>query len=157
MERLGLKNWIIISLNGILSIVFGLIALFFPAITLLALTIYFAISIFIGGLALTIGSIRIRNENSARIFILLEGIIKMLLGIIILLRPEVSAAIFVTVIGLWAIFLGLIFLMARVRRKIPKSEKVFLLLPGILSLIFGILIALNPFEGLRLITVLIGT
>jgi uncharacterized membrane protein HdeD (DUF308 family) len=156
MKKLQLQNWLFTSLNGFLAIIFGLVALLFPTITLIALAIYFAFSILAGGLVLTIGSIRIRNENSGWSLILLEGILGMLLGFIILLRPEISAAVFVAIIGFWAILLGLIFLIAWFRRKILKSEKGFLLITGILSLIFGILIALNPFEGSRVVTVLIG-
>lgn len=156
MEKLQLQNWLFTSLNGFLAIIFGLVALLFPTITLIALAIYFAFSILTGGLVLTIGSIRIRNENSGWHLVLLEGIIGLLLGIVILLRPEVSAAVFVTIIGMWAMLLGLIFLIAWFRKKTPKSEKGFLLITGILSLVFGILIALNPFEGSRVITVLIG-
>jgi len=144
------------GLNGFLAIVFGLVALLFPTITLIALAIYFAISILIGGLVLTIGSFRIRDENSGWHLVLLEGIIGMLLGIVILLRPEVSAAVFVIIIGVWAMLLGLIFLIAWFRKKTAKSEKGFLLITGILSLVFGLLIALDPFEGSRVITVLIG-
>ncbi|MFO7658341.1 MAG: DUF308 domain-containing protein [Bacteroidales bacterium] len=156
MKKLHLKNWMFTGLNGFLAIVFGLVALLFPTITLIALAIYFAISILIGGLVLTVGSVRIRNENPGWHLILIEGIIGMLIGIIILLRPEVSAAVFVTIIGIWAILLGLIFVTAWYRREMPKSEKGFLLITGILSLIFGLLITINPFEGSRVITVLIG-
>jgi len=156
MESSRLKNWMFTGLNGVLAIVFGLVALLFPAITLIALAIYFAISMLIGGLVLTIGSVRVKNENPGWYLILLEGILGMLLGIIILLRPEISAAVFVTIIGFWAMLLGLILIIAWIRRKMPKSEKALLLITGTLSLIFGVLIALNPFEGSRVITVLIG-
>lgn len=156
MENLRLKSWIFTGLNGLLAIAFGLVAILYPAITLIALTIYFSVSILIGGLALTIGSLQIRNKNSSWYLILLEGIIGMLLGIFILMRPEVSATIFVGIIGIWAILMGFIFLVTWYRRNMLTSGKGFLLITGILSLVFGILITLNPFEGSRIITVLIG-
>jgi uncharacterized membrane protein HdeD (DUF308 family) len=156
MEKLQLKNWIFMGLNGFLAIIFGLVSLLFPTITLIALAIYFAISILIGGIVLTIGSLIIRNDNSHWHLVLIEGVIGILLGIIILLRPELSAAVFVTIIGIWAIIIGLIFWLTWYTIKLPNSGKSFLLITGIISFAFGILIVINPFEGSRFITILIG-
>jgi uncharacterized membrane protein HdeD (DUF308 family) len=62
----------------------------------------------------------------------------------------------VAIVGIWAILLGFFFLYMYVRRKLPHFEKNFMLVVGILSLVFGLLIALNPFESSRFIVVLIG-
>lgn len=156
MKNLSLKNWMLTSLNGFLAIIFGLVALLFPSITLAALAIFFAISILIGGLMLTIGSFRIKNSKTGWYFLLVEGIIGIILGLLILARPGLAAAVFVAIIGIWAIFLGLIFLIAYFRKHLPEFERGFLLLIGILSLLFGVLITVNPFESSRVIIVLIG-
>ncbi len=156
MDSLHLKKSIFSSLNGILAIIFGLVTILFPTITLVALAIYFAVSILVGGLVLTISSLQIKNQYPGWQFVLLEGILGILIGIIIVLKPEFSAAVLVTIIGLWAILLGCILLISWYRIIFPGSEKSVLLVSGIFSLIFGILITFNPFEGSRAITLLIG-
>lgn len=156
METSRFKNWLFPGMNGALAIVFGLIAIVFPSITLVVLAIYFAISIMIGGILLTIGSLRMRESASGWSAQLFEGIVGILLGIVILVNPEVSVAVFVAIVGIWAILLGFFFMYIYIRRKLPHFEKSFLLVVGIISIVFGLLIALNPFKSSRFIIVLIG-
>ena len=156
MKNLKLKNWMFTGTNGFLAIVFGLVAIVFPSITLIALAIYFAFTVLIGGFVLTVGAIKVKGRNTNWYLVFFEGLISILLGVIILLRPELSAAVFVTIIGIWAILLGAIFSVSYFRQQVPNSGKGFFLITGILSLLFGALIIVNPFEGSRVITVLIG-
>lgn len=148
------KNFL--SINGILAILFGLVAIFFPGITIAALGVYFAVFILLGGIILTVNSLRIRKSNSHWYLLLTEGIIGILIAILILLNPEMAATIFVTIIGLWAVILGLIYLATYFKSRIPSFSNSFLLSISILSLILGILILTNPFESTRVITVIIG-
>jgi uncharacterized membrane protein HdeD (DUF308 family) len=77
-----------------------LVALLFPGIMLVAPGIYFAISILIGCILLTIGALRVKKTNDHWYLLLLEGIIGILISIIILARPELVATVFVTITGL---------------------------------------------------------
>jgi len=156
MENSKLTNWLFPGMNGALAIVFGLIAIIFPSITLVVLAIYFAISILIGGLLLCIGALQMRNQVAGWPSQMFEGIVGILLGIVILSKPELSVTVFVAIVGIWAILMGFFFLYMYIRRKLPHFEKGFLLVVGVLSLVFGLLIALNPFQSSRFIVVLIG-
>lgn len=144
------------SLNGVLSILFGLVALIFPGITLAALGIYFAISILVGGTMQIISSFNARGRNSNWYLLLAEGLIGLLIGGVILARPQLVATVFVTIIGLWALFLGLVFLYTYFKKMLPAFSNSFLLIISILSLIMGLIIIVNPFESTRFITVVIG-
>jgi len=149
------KNYFV-SINGILAIIFGLVALFYPGITLAALGIYFAITLIIGGSSLIFGAIKNRNMSRHWKMYLLEGIIGILIGLIILIRPEVVATVFVTVMGIWALIIGFIFLFTFFRSQLPAYSNTFVLIVSIISLLTGFIIILNPFESTRIITVLIG-
>jgi len=150
-----MKNYYV-SINGILAIIFGLIALFFPGLTLAALGIYFAISIIVGGIMLIIGAFKNQIKKKRRNLFFLEGAIGILLGIIILLRPEVVATVFITIMGIWALVIGIIFLVTFLRSNLPAYSNIFVLIVSIVSLITGLIIILNPFESTRIVTVLIG-
>jgi len=154
MNNILKKNFV--SINGILAIVFGLVALFFPGLTLATLGILFSIAILIGGIMLITGSLRIRKINHRWYILLLEGIIGILVGIIILARPELVATVFVTIIGLWALIIGLVFLFTYIKSRLPSFSNTFMLIISILSLITGIFIIIDPFESTRIITILIG-
>ncbi len=145
-----------INLNGFLAIIFGLVAILFPGITLSALGIYFAFTILLGGISLIAGAIRLKNHSPAWYLLLPEGIIGLLLGILILSRPEVVATVFVVIIGIWALIIGAILIFSFFRTKNHGLTNIIVLLVGILSVITGGIIIFDPFESTRTITILIG-
>lgn len=144
------------NLNGVLAIIFGLVALFLPEITLAALGVYFAITILAGGVIQIISSFKVKGKNPNWYLPLIEGLIGIIIAAIILSRPELLATVFVTIIGLWALFLGFIFLFTYFKRQLPAFYNSFLLIISILSLIMGLTIIINPFESTRIIIVMIG-
>ena len=156
MRTEKLKNWLLTSTTGLLLIAFGLISILVPEITILVLTIYFAISILLGGIVLFFIAYRIRNSSDRWKYVMIEGAIGILLGAIIVLRPEVAAAIFVTLIGVWALLIGILFIIYYFNRILPAADKIMLLMLGIISTIVGILLMINPFEGSRALAVIIG-
>jgi uncharacterized membrane protein HdeD (DUF308 family) len=142
--------------NGILAIIFGSLALILPEITIVVLSIYFAISLIAGGIALIIFDRKHKQtDNNWRVF-QIEGIIGILIGVLILIRPVQAATFFTVIIGLWAIFMGIILLFTHMKLRIEKIPRLTYLIGGVLSLVFGALILLNPFESLRVLIVLIG-
>ena len=150
------RNWRLSYGNGILAILFGSIAILFPGITLIGLAVYFAITLLIGGILLTISSIRSRRVLANWTLMLLEGAIGILIGIIILARPESAAAFFIIIMGIWAMVIGLIFIISYFKLSLPAIIKPFHMIIGILSVLIGLIIMLNPFESTRVIVVLIG-
>lgn len=154
LNRFG--KWGISSLNGIIMIGFGAIAILFPSLTIAALAIYFAIAIFIGGLILGISSIRFRKNIPNWKSKLFEGIISLALGLIIIIYPNSAAAFLVIVIGLWATFIGIVFIISYFTNRTPSIVSSLNLISGIISLALGVAIMLNPFGSTRVIVILIG-
>ncbi len=146
----------ITKLNGILLLIFGFVALFFPDITLKALGIYFAITVLIGGTGMIIGALRVKKYNPNWYMMLTEGIIGIIISFIIFAAPALLATIFVVIMGIWAIVLGLIFLFMYLKHSLPVFSNVFLLIISILSLLLGAFIILDPFESTRIVIILIG-
>lgn len=150
------RNWRFSYGNGILAILFGCIAIIFPGITIIGLAFYFAVTILLGGVLLTISSIRSSKIIANWQLMLTEGIIGILIGIVILARPQTAAAFFIVVMGVWAMIIGLIFIISYFKLILPAILKPFHMITGILSVIIGVIIILNPFESTRVIVVLIG-
>ncbi len=150
------RNWRLSYGNGILAIIFGSVALVFPGITLIGLAYYFAVTILLGGILLIISFLRSRRILLNWQLMLTEGAIGILIGIIILARPQTAAAFFVVIMGIWAMIIGLIFITSYFRLTLPAILKPFHIFTGILSVIIGIVIILNPFESTRVVVILIG-
>ncbi len=156
MLKGGLRDWRLSYGNGILAILFGSIAIIFPGITIIGLAIYFAVTITLGGVLLIISSIRSRKTILNWQLMLTEGIIGILIGFIILASPRTAAAFFIVVMGIWAMVIGLIFIISYFKLTLPAILKPFHMLTGLLSIIIGVIIILNPFESTRIVVILIG-
>jgi uncharacterized membrane protein HdeD (DUF308 family) len=156
MLKGGSRDWRLSYGNGILAILFGSIAIIFPGITIIGLAFYFAVTIILGGVLLTVSSIRSRKTIPNWQLMLTEGIIGILIGLVILARPGTAAAFFIVVMGIWAMVIGLIFIISYFRLTLPAILKPFHILTGLLSVIIGIIIILNPFESTRIVVILIG-
>lgn len=156
MNKETTKNWLFASSTSILLIVFGLVSIFIPTITIVVLSLYFAITVLVGGIALGYLANRVRIANGRWGYLLLESVIGIVLGLIILIKPQKAAAAFVVIIGLWAILIGALFLLNYFKSVIPRNDKIVTLVFGILSSITGLLLIVKPFESSRTLAVIIG-
>jgi len=79
-----------------------------------------------------------------------------IVGIIALVRPGIAAVTLVYLVAVWAILSGLVELgAAYLLRRIVRNE-FLLVLGGIVSIVFGILLAINPSAGVVTIVWLFG-
>lgn len=156
MESLSYKHWWLMALKGILAIIFGLIALYMPQEVIMSLVIFFGIMALASGLFLTIGAMMVRNANRHWGWWLLEGLVDILFGLVIIAHPLATAWVFVLLIGLYALVTGFMQL-ARAFLKRPYFRYWWLLLlNGLLSVLIGLLLLFNPFEGTILVGYFIG-
>lgn len=156
MKKSHLQSWFFSHLYALLAILFGAVALLFPTITLKTLAIYFALSIILGGLALSWASVILQRRPGGWGLFLVEGIFAVFLGILILVNPGIAATLFVTLLGIWSIFIGLVFLVVFLRSESISVRRELLIAVSILFMLTGLVIIINPFESSRAIVVMIG-
>jgi uncharacterized membrane protein HdeD (DUF308 family) len=153
---LAKKIWIFAIIRGVLAIIFGLIALFSPIATALALAIVIGVYAIVIGIFDIIEAIRHRGSSSMVLRIVL-GVVSILFGILVLVWPGISLAILVIMVGIWAIIIGILQIVSSVRhRAIPNSGWVWGIIGGALSILFGILVLIWPGTGLVTIIWIIG-
>ena len=153
---LAKKIWIFAIIRGVLAIIFGLIALFSPIATALALAIVIGVYAIVNGVFDIIEAIRHRGSSSM-VFRIVLGAVSILFGILVLVWPGISLAILVIMVGIWAIIIGIIQIVASVRhRAVPNSGWVWGIIGGALSILFGILVLIWPGTGLVSIIWIIG-
>jgi uncharacterized membrane protein HdeD (DUF308 family) len=147
-------NWWALLLRGIAAVLFGLAALFWPGLTLFVLIVFFgAYTVVDGVFAIVAG---IRAEGGRRWLLLAEGALGVLAGLIAFFYPGITALILLYVIAAWAIFTGIlrVVLAISLRREI-ENEWLFVL-SGVLSVLFGVILAVLPGAGLLSLVWLIG-
>jgi uncharacterized membrane protein HdeD (DUF308 family) len=150
------RHWWVPVLRGIAAIVFGVMAFVYPGLTLAVLVIFFGAWVLVDGIFRAIGAIAGRASDPDWGFHLIIGIIGVVIGVITFRAPEIAALALVIYIAAWALMIGAseIVLAIKLRREI-KGEW-FLILMGLASIIFAVLLMWNPGRGALALIWLIG-
>jgi uncharacterized membrane protein HdeD (DUF308 family) len=156
MHRILEDNWWVIALRGILGILFGLIALFFPGVTILSLVLLFSAYMLVDGAFSIAGVIRYGQRNERWGWMLLNGILSILTAVVAFLWPGLTAVVFVLILAAWSIVSGVLMLTAAYRMKSGARARGWLIFSGIVSLLFGALLVLSPLMGAVVLTWWLG-
>lgn len=145
-----------LAIRGIFAVIFGLVALVWPGITLLALVLLFGAYAFVGGILAVVGAAVWQEDRGVRWLMVLEGVLGIVLGVLTFLWPGTAALILLYLIAVWAIFAGILQIAAAVGlRRVIVGEWAFMV-GGIASVIFGVLLAVWPREGLLALVWIFG-
>jgi uncharacterized membrane protein HdeD (DUF308 family) len=147
MNPAVLNSWWIFVVRGVIALVFGLAAFFWPGFTLLSLVGLFAAFAILGGASWIIGAIRQRRTDYYWWLVLLTGIVSVAAGIMTLVHPELTAVVLVLIIGANAIVTGVLELALAVRLRREISSEWLLGLSGFLAIAFGSMVFLYPTAG----------
>jgi uncharacterized membrane protein HdeD (DUF308 family) len=151
-----LQNWWMMALRGVLAIIFGLVALFFPGIALLAFITVFAVYAIIDGIIAVVEAIRERATANRWWWVLIEGILSILAGIFAIVYPGVTALVLLYIVAAWAILTGIMEIVTAVTLREYLSREWALIIAGALSIVFGIILFVRPGLGLLSILWLVG-
>jgi uncharacterized membrane protein HdeD (DUF308 family) len=157
MDELLGRAWWMLALRGAAGILFGLLALFWPGITLLLLVAMFAAYALIGGIAAVSAAIRHRSIRTDWWIPLLLGLCTIAAGLIAVAAPGVTAFVLIAVMGANAIVTGVLDIIAWVRLKRRGRRQWLLLFIGILSALFGVFVLVVPGAGALALVWMIGT
>jgi uncharacterized membrane protein HdeD (DUF308 family) len=148
------RSWWPLLVRGIAAVLFGVLALIWPKITLLVLVIFFgAYAIVSGVFELFAG---FRHGARSRAWLIFSGIIGILAGIVAFVWPGITSLALLYVIAFWAVFTGVTEIVAGIHlRKVIDNEWMFIV-SGILSVIFGVLLLVWPGAGMLSLVWLIG-
>lgn len=144
------------SASGLFMLIFGLIAILFPDITIKALAIYFALAALLGGLVLIYYGLKFRKTLFNWELKTLEGVLGLTLGIVILSNPTSATTFLMTIVGIWATIIGLVLIISYFFKKSSAIVDLLNFLTGLISVALGMIIIFRPFESMRFVIVLIG-
>jgi uncharacterized membrane protein HdeD (DUF308 family) len=150
------RNWWVLALRGVLGILFGIAAFVWPESTLTALVLVFGAYVFVDGIFALIAGISMRRQLSLWWLVLLEGVAGIILGLLTFRSPDITALILLSFIAAWSIITGVFEIVTAVRlRKLIPNEWL-LIVSGIVSIIFGVLLIAQPGAGAIAIVWLLG-
>jgi len=147
MDELLLRLWWMLALRGVLALLFGVLALVCPGLTLLWLVALFAAYALLGGAASVIGAVRHRHSDEKWWLILLLGLVSIGAGVSAILYPGLTALVLVLVMGANALVTGVLDIAVAIRLRKAMRGEWLLIVTGIISIVFGVLVFLFPGAG----------
>jgi uncharacterized membrane protein HdeD (DUF308 family) len=155
MNAVLARNWWIVLLRGIAAILFGLITLFAPGITMLSLVALFAAYMLVDGAFAIFSAIRAARRHERWIFLVFNGIVNIAAGVVALLWPGITVLAFVMIVAASSLLSGAFMFVSAFRLNLDHG-RIWLLLGGAASLAFGVLLVLAPLAGALVLTWWIG-
>lgn len=160
-RRLGAR-WKVLVAEGVCAIIFGILALVWPRLTLMVFLYIFGVYVIIEGLALTISALYQRKAPMAWLdettpappgswmVLLLEGLLSIVAGLLCLFLPHSSVQGLLYVIALWALFSGI----AALVHARAHGWRVALI--GVLAIAVSLFLFFRPISGTVAILWLVG-
>jgi uncharacterized membrane protein HdeD (DUF308 family) len=144
-----------LGLHGLASVVFGVMILAWPGISVYALTIVF------GAYALATGIVEFGTGFTAqgkeeRAWLILRGLLGIGVGVLVFAWPDISALALLYVIGAYAVALGILAVAASFRLPLDGRDAASMILTGLVSIVFGIVIFAKPGAGALAVLALIA-
>ena len=156
MLRLLRRHWWVIALRGLLAVIFGLLALIWPEITVQVMVIIFGAYAVVDGLFTAIAAVRGRKRYPGWGVMLLGGVLGIIVGVLTFIWPRITAVVLLTFIAIYAIVTGIIEIVNAIELRKQLKGEWMLGLSGLLSVLFGALLIVWPASGLVAVTWLIG-
>ncbi len=144
-----------LGINGVLSIAFGMVILVWPGVSLSALTILFgayALATGVVGLATIISG----TVKEGRGWLIVSSLLSVAVGVIVLVWPDISALALLYVIGAYAVAIGIITIGGAFLLPLNGGDSALLVLSGLVSILFGIVMFAKPGDGALVLLALIA-
>ncbi len=144
-----------VGLRGLASVIFGVLILAWPGISVYALTIVFGVYALATGITAFAAAFSSHTKDE-RASLIVSGLLGTVTGIVVLAWPSISALALLYVIGAYAVLLGMVAIIASVRLPLDGRDTALTILSGLVSIVFGIVIFAEPGAGALSVLALIA-
>jgi len=141
------KNWWLVLLRGIVSILFGIVAFAWPGLTLFTLVLFYGAFALVDGVIALASAFTGGAKPVPTWWLVLVGIAGIAAGIITFLWPGLTAIVLVIFIGAWALVHGIFEIIGAIKLRKEIDNEWMLILAGAISVLFGLLILFAPGAG----------
>jgi len=154
LRALG-RHWWLILLRGLCAILFGVLALVWPGLTLLTLILFYGIFMLADGV-LALAAAVMGGAPAPRWWLAIVGLLGIAAGLLTLLWPGLTALVLLLFIAGWAIASGVMQIIGAIRLRKEIDNEWYLVAAGVLLVLFGIALALQPGAGALASVLVIG-
>jgi len=150
------RNWWVVVLRGVFAVIFGVLAFAWPGITLQALVLLYGAYALVDGVFALASVLVGRTEGVPWWALLLEGIAGIAVAFMTVAWPGITALVLLYMIAAWALVTGGFEIAAAIRLRKQIRNEWLLAASGILSILFGVALVVNPVAGALAVVWLIG-
>jgi uncharacterized membrane protein HdeD (DUF308 family) len=151
------RHWWVPVLRGVVAIIFGMMAFVYPGLTVAVLVLLFGAWVLVDGIFRIVGAIGHRSSDPDWGWQLVIGILGIIIGFLTFHAPGVTALALVIYIAAWALMIGVSEIVVAIKLRQEIKGEWFLILMGILSILFAIMLLWNPLPGALALVWLIGS
>lgn len=148
-------NWWAVVLRGCAALIVGAVALLWPGVTLIALTILLSAYLLVDGALAIVASVRAARRSGRWWPFILEGGIGIVAGAMVILWPGLTILALMYLLAVWTIFSGVVMVAGSLRFE-DVLPRLLLALAGALSIVLGVLMIGQPAAGVLVVAWWLG-
>jgi uncharacterized membrane protein HdeD (DUF308 family) len=141
------RYWWTTLLRGLIWVMVGVFLFVKPAIGLMTLALTFGVLVLADGIATIVSAIGGRKEHENWGILLLAGLAGVGVGLLTLFNPGITALVLLFYMAIWAIATGVLELVAAIKLRKEIRGEGWLVLAGLLSIAFGVILMARPGVG----------
>ncbi len=138
------RNWWALLIRGIAAVIFGILAFAWPGATLVVIGILFGAYAFVDGVFAIVAAVRAAQAHERWWPFLLEGIVGLAIAAITVYDVGITLLALYLTIAAWAFITGILEIAAAIQLRKTIANEWLLILAGICSLVFGVLMIWHP-------------
>lgn len=155
LKVLARRRWLV-ALRGAGALVFGLLTLFNPAVTLAVLVLFFGVYALVNGAFTIAEAVASRRSEPSWTAHLVSGALSVIIGFLTFFMPGVTGLVLLYLIAAWAIVTGLTEIVVGIRLRKVITGEWLLVVAGVLSVVFGMMLIVFPGAGALAVALWIG-
>jgi len=156
MLRAISNRWWTFVARGVFAILFGLLTLMLPQLTLIVLVLMFGGFVLIDGLFTIVLALTRHKEFDRWWWALIEGLFGVVLGLLAFIWPGITGFVLLMLIVAWAIVTGILEIGAAIQLRRVIENEWLLAFSGLLSVGLGVAMLVWPGAGAVALAWLIG-
>jgi len=149
------KNWWMLLLRGVAAIIFGVLTFAWPGMTLLTLIMFYGAFALIDGVLAIVAAIT-GGAPAPRWWLAIVGLLGIATGLVVFMMPGLTALVLLYFIAGWAIATGVFQIIGAIRLRKEIDDEWYLILGGLISVLFGIGVMMAPGAGALALLWVIG-
>jgi uncharacterized membrane protein HdeD (DUF308 family) len=149
------RNWWLLLLRGICAVIFGVLTFVWPGVTLVTLVLLYGAYALVDGVFALAAAV-MGGAPAPRWWLAVVGLLGIAAGLVTLFMPGMTALVLLYFIAFWAIAIGIMQIVGAIRLRKEIENEWWLVAAGALSVLFGLLLVVQPGAGALALIFTIG-